>query len=153
MGVASQRQAQAPPRAEARAPKKPATLTVPIGRLCRRCGELVDAGAECECLRVGGKLATPRRVAGERVWRSRRWRVLRLRVFERDGWVCGRCGARVGVGRLPRGVRRAVGQHVVPFVDERDELAWDERNVVTRCAECAGAEDAPRASADRRRAS
>lgn len=57
-------------------------------------------------------------------YHTRRWRLLRLRVFERDGWRCVKCGA---AGRLEC-------DHVKPLHEGGD--AWDMDNLRTLCRAC-----------------
>ena len=55
---------------------------------------------------------------------SRRWKALRLEVFERDNWRCAGCGR---PGRLHC-------DHVVPVAEGGD--FWDLRNLQALCAGC-----------------
>ena len=55
---------------------------------------------------------------------QRRWRVLRRRIFARDGWRCVRCGR---AGRLEC-------DHVTPL--HRGGDAYDPANLQTLCRSC-----------------
>ena len=54
----------------------------------------------------------------------KRWQLVRLRVFERDGWRCVRCGR---AGRLEC-------DHVVPLREGGDP--WDKAGLQTLCRGC-----------------
>ena len=54
----------------------------------------------------------------------KRWQLLRLRIFERDGWRCCSCGR---AGRLEC-------DHVVPLAKGGD--AYDRSNLQTLCTGC-----------------
>ena len=55
---------------------------------------------------------------------GKRWELVRLRVFARDGWRCRNCGR---AGRLEC-------DHVVPLRDGGDP--WDKSNLQTLCRPC-----------------
>lgn len=55
---------------------------------------------------------------------SRRWKALRLEVFDRDGWRCCDCGK---AGRLHC-------DHVIPIGESG--AFWDPQNLQTLCAGC-----------------
>ena len=57
-------------------------------------------------------------------YHTRRWRLLRLRVFERDGWRCVLCGK---AGRLEC-------DHIVPLQD--GGAAFEMDNLRTLCRGC-----------------
>lgn len=60
-----------------------------------------------------------------------RWRQLRLRIFERDGYTC----QWPGCGRVEGNTSRLVADHRIPHRgDER--LFWDEGNLQTLCKPC-----------------
>lgn len=61
-----------------------------------------------------------------RVTSTKRWRVLRQIVLERDGWACVDCGQTRG---------RLEIDHVKP-VRTRPDLAFDVANCATRCSPC-----------------
>ena len=55
---------------------------------------------------------------------NRRWQLLRLRIFERDGWRCRSCGK---AGRLEC-------DHVVPL--HHDGAMYDPENLQALCVVC-----------------
>ena len=55
---------------------------------------------------------------------SRRWKLLRLRVFNRDGWRCVQCGR----------ASRFECDHKIPV--ERGGDRWDPENLQTLCRPC-----------------
>lgn len=59
------------------------------------------------------------------VLRTKRWKVLRQEILERDGWKCRSCGAR---GRLEV-------DHLKP-VRHAPDLAFDKSNLQTLCQPC-----------------
>ena len=69
-------------------------------------------------------MASIRRAFATSAADRRRWRVVRRRVFERDGWRCRKCG---GAGRLEC-------DHVTPI--HRGGAAWDEANLQALCRTC-----------------
>ena len=62
--------------------------------------------------------------SGKQVYRTRRWQLVRLKVFERDGWKCVRCGRR---GRLEC-------DHIRQVAKAGDWFAMD--NLRTVCRTC-----------------
>lgn len=60
------------------------------------------------------------------VLKTRRWKVLRQLILERDGWACVDCGTRRG---------RLEIDHVQP-VRTRPDLAFDPANLAARCPAC-----------------
>jgi len=62
----------------------------------------------------------------KRVTKSKRWRVLRWEILERDGFACTTCGA--------RGVRLEV-DHIDPVRNAPDR-AFDPSNLQSLCAPC-----------------
>ena len=73
---------------------------------------------------MGMKRQTGR--AGASVYRSQRWKALRLAAKRRDGWACVQCGA--------RGARLDV-DHIKPICDA-PELSFDLANLQTLCIGC-----------------
>lgn len=63
--------------------------------------------------------------AGYHIYRSARWRALRLEVLRRDDFKCTQCGTR---GRLEV-------DHVIP-IRKRPDLAYDMSNLQSLCASC-----------------
>ena len=63
--------------------------------------------------------------ASKRVTSTKRWAILRLKVFERDQWRCVRCGD----------FRRIECDHIEP-VATHPELAFSEANLQTLCRVC-----------------
>ncbi|WP_197273924.1 HNH endonuclease [Citromicrobium sp. WPS32] len=61
--------------------------------------------------------------AGASVYRSQRWKALRLAAKRRDGWACVQCGA--------RGARLDV-DHIKP-IRTHPELSFDLANLQTLC--------------------
>lgn len=51
------------------------------------------------------------------VYRTRRWRTVRLEVLERDGWRCQLCGEPIDQHAPPRSPRSATVDHVVAVLD------------------------------------
>lgn len=75
-----------------------------------------------------GLNAIPRRAYArnsKKVTSTRRWRVLRHQILERDGWQCRTCGAR----------HRLEVDHVEP-VRVAPERAFDPTNLQTLCGPC-----------------
>ena len=60
----------------------------------------------------------------KKLYKTRRWKLLRLRVFERDGWRCVKCGK---AGRLEC-------DHIRPLAESGDP--WDMSNLRTLCRGC-----------------
>ncbi|RNI20618.1 HNH endonuclease [Paracoccus pantotrophus] len=63
--------------------------------------------------------------AGEAIYRSERWKAVRLQAKRRDGWRCVQCGAG---GRLEVDHIRPVRTH--------PELSYDLSNLQTLCPSC-----------------
>ena len=63
------------------------------------------------------------------MYRTPRWRKLRLEVLRRDAYTCVMCGASV------RGKGQARVDHIRP-VKIHPELAWDKTNLRTLCPTC-----------------
>lgn len=63
-------------------------------------------------------------MARRKPYHTRRWRILRLRVFERDGWRCVLCGK---AGRLEC-------DHIKPMALGGE--IWDMDNLRTLCRGC-----------------
>jgi len=60
------------------------------------------------------------------VLRTKRWKMLRQIILERDGWACVDCGTRKG---------RLEIDHIEP-VRTTPERAFDPANCATRCSSC-----------------
>lgn len=60
------------------------------------------------------------------ILKTRRWKVLRLDILERDGWACVDCGTRRG---------RLEVDHIQP-VRNRPDLAFEPANLAVRCSAC-----------------
>lgn len=107
-----------------------------MNRLCPRCGDMV-AGA---CPRCAPRSPSPRKQLLHLVYRSSRFKALRLVCFARDGWTCVDCGyideTRTGAG--------LVADHVLGFDGPDDPNAWDIDNLATRCPVCSGRKDGRR---------
>ena len=62
--------------------------------------------------------------AGRRVYRTKRWQIVRRAVFERDGWRCRKCGK---MGALEC-------DHIEPILSGGDWFDFD--NLQTLCRGC-----------------
>ena len=62
--------------------------------------------------------------AGKRIYRTPRWRRLRLVIFARDGWACVKCGRRAGLEC----------DHIRPIAKAGDW--YDPENLRTLCRGC-----------------
>jgi 5-methylcytosine-specific restriction endonuclease McrA len=83
-------------------------------------------GAAAPRLAAGEESLAPRRSRLAPLYRTARWRALRLAVLERDRWTCRQTGVLL-VGRYPAADSPVV-DHVVPHRgDER--LFWDPANL------------------------
>lgn len=92
---------------------------MPASRLCNSCGRIVShtergLGPCCAWIRA--------------VYRSERWRRVRQRVLERDGY---RCRARVDGERCRVVGRGLQAHHVMPL--RRGGEPFDEANLMTLC--------------------
>lgn len=67
----------------------------------------------------------PVRRYSQHITRGPRWKALRLKALQRDGWQCVRCGARVGLEV----------DHILP-VRDRPDLAWALDNLQVLCGPC-----------------
>ena len=64
------------------------------------------------------------RALKRKIYNSQRWRVLRLKIFERDGWKCIKCK---NPGRLEC-------DHIIPI--HRGGAIWQKSNLRTLCRAC-----------------
>ena len=62
---------------------------------------------------------------GRAIYRTRRWRALRLAVIERDGGCCRECGS-----------RRRLEVHHVKRIKDHPEAAFDPASLKTLCSVC-----------------
>lgn len=62
---------------------------------------------------------------GRSIYRTERWKAVRLQAKRRDNWQCVKCGAKT----------RLEVDHIIPLRDQLN-LAYDLDNLQTLCASC-----------------
>lgn len=103
-----------------------------IAHACPKCGATVAGKGRCtRCARPENKRKQQRPT---NIYTSRRWRELRLRVLKRDRFTCQECGGKANTV-----------DHVKPFTDASDPLAWQTTNLQSLCRRCHGHKDGGRA--------
>jgi 5-methylcytosine-specific restriction endonuclease McrA len=110
-------------------------MTNPTGKLnrvpahaCPRCGTTTTNHGRCtQCAQPETTRKNQRSSRG--VYNTQRWRELRIRILQRDGFTCHKCGGKANHAG-----------HITPFTNPTDPLAWNPANLHAECSHCNGRE-------------
>lgn len=105
---------------------------MPLLTICK-CGALVPQ-TPCQTCRTRANKQRNQRPNATGVYNTTRWRKVRARVLEANDHQCAHCGNPA-----------TTVDHIQPFTNPDDPLAWDEWNLQPLCTHCHGRKDGTRA--------
>jgi 5-methylcytosine-specific restriction protein A len=106
-----------------------------IAHACPVCGDSVRGAGRCtKCARPENQRKNTR-ATYTTVYGTPRWRELRLKILTRDRFTCQECGGKANSA-----------DHIKPFTDATDPLAWQSSNLQSMCQRCHGRKDGARAA-------
>lgn len=99
------------------------------------CGKRIAHGTTCECKKEARRLRNlekdKQKPDEKKFFNSKRWKVLRKRIIERDGACCQRCLNKYNIVTTSS----LQVHHIKPRV-KYDELKYEPSNLVTLCQTC-----------------
>lgn len=100
---------------------------------CPYCTKIIIDGSTCSCRKEHRKTYEKARskTIGENPYKSKRWRTLRERIIQRDGYNCQRCLLKYDT---INGTDLQV--HHIQSYKNNPSLMWDEENLMCICGTC-----------------